>query len=83
MFFSVDVCSRLLYQRHHMDSTPLLDPVPVRFTPESKQRLVRIAKSMGLKPCELVRRAVDKNLTEWESTGVLIIRGGQVLGAVK
>jgi len=58
-----------------MDSTPLLDPVPVRFTPESKNRLSRIARSMGLKPSELIRRAVDKNLTEWERTGVLIIKG--------
>ena len=30
---------------------------------------------MGLKPSELIRRAVDKNLTEWERTGVLIIKG--------
>lgn len=54
-------------------NTKLLDPVPVRFRPDSKRRLMDASKRFKLPESEIVRRAVDAKLPEWERDGVIII----------
>ena len=51
----------------------MLRPVPVRFSPDSKRRLEKVARRFQLNSSEVIRRAVEKALPEWESRGVFII----------
>lgn len=55
----------------------MLRPVPVRFTLAYKQRLARVARRFNLNTSEVIRRAVEKSLPEWESRGVFIIQSSE------
>lgn len=56
-----------------MKREALLDPVPVRFSGDTKRRLAKTAKRFGLNSSEIIRRAVENKLPEWESSEVLTI----------
>lgn len=56
-----------------MKKETLLDPVPVRFSGETKKRLAKTAKRFGLNSSEMIRRAVEHKLPEWETSEVLVI----------
>ena len=58
----------------------LLTPVPVRFRPEIKNRLTRVSRRFHLTPSEIIRRAVDSKLPEWERGNVMLVadnKGGE------
>jgi predicted DNA-binding protein len=56
-----------------MNRTAMLDPVPIRFSPETKDRVKRAAKKFRIKPAQIIRHAVEKQLVEWDRTGQMII----------
>jgi predicted DNA-binding protein len=60
-----------------MNRDALLEPVPIRFSSTTKKRVEATAKRFGLKSSELVRRAVESKLPQWELEGVLIIEAKQ------
>ena len=55
----------------------MLRPVPVRFSPADKRRLENVARRFRLNSSEIIRRAVEKALPEWESRGVFIIESSK------
>lgn len=55
-------------------SANLLKPTPVRFHEETSAKLKMTSRRFRLKPAELIRRAVDQKLDEWEAQGTLTIR---------
>ena len=58
-----------------MNRTTFLDPVPVRFPPETKRRLKSAQRRFNLNASEIIRRAVEQKLPEWESSGMIVLEG--------
>ena len=58
-----------------MNRTAFLDPVPVRFPPETKRRLKQAQRRFNLNASEIIRRAVEQKLPEWESSGKIVLEG--------
>ena len=56
-----------------MNRIAMLDPVPIRFSTETKDRVNRAAKRFRIKPAQVVCHAVEKQLTEWDRTGQMVI----------
>jgi predicted DNA-binding protein len=54
-------------------SSTLSKPVPVRFHPETQQKLDAVAERFGIKKAELIRLAVDKSLTDFSSADHITI----------
>jgi len=57
-----------------MNRVALLNPVPVRFTSSTRERIRKAAKLFNLKTSDIIRQAVDCQLPEWERSGVLTIQ---------
>ena len=57
-----------------MSREKLIDPTQVRFPKTLKSRLDDAAKRFGFPASELVRRAVEMKLPEWEQTGEFVVR---------
>jgi predicted DNA-binding protein len=49
--------------------------VPVRFPPETKRRLKQAQRRFNLNASEIIRRAVEQKLPEWESSGMIVLEG--------
>jgi hypothetical protein len=58
-----------------VNRSPFLDPVPVRFPPETKRRLKLAQRRFNLNASEIIRRAVEQKLPEWESSGMIVLEG--------
>lgn len=58
---------------YSMKRTALLDPVPIRFSEDTKNRVNRAAKKFRIKPAQIVRHAVEKQLLQWDRTGQMVI----------
>jgi len=56
-----------------MKRIAMLDPVPIRFSQDTKSRVQKAAKKFRVKPAQIVRHAVEKQLVEWDRTGQMII----------
>ena len=54
-------------------SENLQKPTPVRLHKGTSAKLKQTASRFRLKPAELIRRAVDQKLDEWESNGTMTI----------
>jgi predicted DNA-binding protein len=52
----------------------LLNPVPVRFPETMDLELRTLAKTFGIPVAELIRRAVEAKLPEWEAAGQIVIK---------
>ena len=52
-------------------------PTNIRFDIKTKKRLLSVAEQFGITQSELVRRATEEKLSDWERRGVLIITSKQ------
>jgi hypothetical protein len=58
-----------------VNRSTFLDPVPVRFPRETKRRLKLAQRRFNLNASEIIRRAVEQKLPEWESSGMIVLEG--------
>ena len=63
----------LVIHCYPMNSRALSTPVPVRFSRDVKDRICAAAERFGMTASDIVRRAVEKKLPEWERDGVIVI----------
>ena len=68
-------CTVFHFQTLTVNSQPLLNPVPVRFPEVTRARIHRAAKRFSLNASDIIRQAVERQLPEWERSGVLVIKG--------
>jgi predicted DNA-binding protein len=50
----------------------LAKPISCRFRVETKKRLAGVARRLRLRPCEIIRRAVEQQLPDWERDGRIV-----------
>jgi predicted transcriptional regulator len=46
--------------------TALTRPISCRFRPQTKARLKSLARRLQMKPSEIIRQAVERQLTTWQ-----------------
>lgn len=63
-----------------MSDKQLLKPVSIRFPKVLKARLGVVSKKFRIKECEVVRRAVEHKLPEWEAGQQMVIHASQEVG---
>lgn len=66
-----------------MKRAPLQHPTQVRLPKPLKTRLSEASERFGLPSSELIRRALEWKLPEWEQTGDLLIRSSGGRGGSK
>lgn len=55
-------------------------PVPVRFPINTRKRILRASKRFGIGASEIIRQAVERQLPEWEKSGLVLVEAQSPAG---